>query len=111
MSCQHNIPSLVSAVPAMFIQGDTSAIEPESNTSAWYALRIRSRMPGTDAPGSPETKIRLSPSVAGVSEKPRGALLFKQTPRGGETPRRPRPEGKGLRAEPLCPGERSPAAH
>jgi hypothetical protein len=33
MSCQHNMPSL-SAVPATFIHGVISAIEPESITRA-----------------------------------------------------------------------------
>ena len=55
----------VSAVPAMFMNGVISAIDPQSITRAPNAAAILSRTPGTDAPGSPEKNIVFSPNACG----------------------------------------------
>ena len=47
------------------MNGVISAIDPQSITCAPYASTIRSRTPGTEAPGSPEKNIVLNPKARG----------------------------------------------
>ncbi len=47
------------------MNGVISAIEPQSITCAPYASAMRSRTPGTEAPGSPEKNIVFRPNARG----------------------------------------------
>ena len=74
------MPSL-SAVPATFMNGVISAIEPQSITRAPNAAAILSRTPGTDAPGSPEKNIVFKPNAARIEAL--GARDFGEMQREG----------------------------